>query len=389
MPTHETMSSTNAAQMSTAALLWRILRKSMLPQKLSGAGEMLRVGTLLMPSGGGGEMASEGVQTFVSLLSLYSDAVQSSGALGRFQVMRTGGSSSVRCFPSIFLEAIRRIELFAEMTAGRILGGQDGTFKILLVFEILKALCKIYLCYRGQDIDQRGSKTGFAKSRGFRVRRDHTDLGGAKSLSPASTRALTWWLAGTSVHALRPVVYLASIVILGSNRHARTRWGPWLLSFVLDLVAHCVASRSKHWRKSQIIDSPLRHLEKGKTGEPTSPAASQGAAAPSTLDTPSTESEESSLALIPRKALFQDEALADLRAEALEHNSLETAELGRRKGLLLLYLIRPPAMDVLLKPLIAVLRRILGRVPLVGSVASLLLDLLVSLEHYYSYTSGS
>ena len=95
------------------------------------------------------------------------------------------------------------------------------------------------------------------------------------------------------------------------------------------------------------------------------------------------------MAIIPRKALFQDETSNGIRAEALEHNSLETTELGRRKGLLMLYLIRPPAMDILLKPLIALLRRILSRVPLVGSVANLLLDILVSLEHYYSYTSGS
>jgi hypothetical protein len=358
----------------------------MIPQKLSSAGEMLRVGTLLMPSGGGGEMASEGVQTFVSLLSLYSDAVQSSSALGRFQVMRTGGSSSVRCIPSIFLEAIRRIELLAEMLSGRILGGQDGTFKILFVFEMLKAICKIYLCYRGQDIDQRGMKTGFAKSNAFRVLRD---LGAAKSLSPVTTNSLKWWLAGTTVHALRPVVYLASIVLLGSNRYARTRWGPWLLSLVLDLVAHCIASRAKLGRNFLAIkasDSSLRHLDNSKAMEQSPAAASP---APSTLDTPSSEREESSMAIIPRQALFQDEVSNDIQAEAREHTALETVELGRRKGLLMLYLIRPPAMDVLLKPLIALLRRILSRVPLVGSVANLLLDILVSLEHYYSYTSGS
>jgi hypothetical protein len=341
-----------------------------------------------MPSGGGGEIASEGIQTVVSLLSLYSDSVLSNGALGRFQVMKTGGSCSVRCFSGLCLEALRRIELLAEMLSERLFGG-NGALKVLLMFEIIKAICKIYLCYRGKDVEQKGAKTGLARSSGFRVKRDFLH---PKMLE--SAESLRWWLAGTIFHSLRPVIYLA--VLLKSRGGAnidrrKSCWPPWLLSLILDLIAHFVAAKATELRssgKSIFSDRPTmshatQSTDKGSQSPPTETTA------PDPTGRTASPKDESGIQDLSRTALFQDEEQEELKARIIEHNSLERAELSRRKGLLLLYLLRPPAMDAFLKPLVALLRRVVGRVPLVGSVANLLLDLLVSLEHYYSYSAGS
>ena len=359
---------------SNAGLLWQILRKSMSPQKLSSIGEMLRVGTLLMPAGGGGEIASEGIQTLVAVLSLYSDSVLSGSAFGRFQVIKSGGNSAVRCFSGVFLEAIRRIELLAEMISERIWGGK-GALKMLLFFELIKAICKIYLCYRGKDVDQKGSKTSMARAPGFLVCRDFMGLKASDSFSD-----LRWWLAGSVIHSVRPVIYLLAMIAVGTHNkavHSRTRWTPWLLSLFLDLVAHFVASKASAARDAAKPRGPFGADDSGQ----------QGTGRPH-QQPPAVNDQASGVGDIFRVALFQEEECCDT-SDVSEHNALERAELSRRKGLLLLYLLRPPAMDALLKPMVALLRRIVGRIPLVGSVANLLLDLLVSLEHYYSYSSGS
>jgi hypothetical protein len=64
-------------------------------------------------------------------------------------------------------------------------------------------------------------------------------------------------------------------------------------------------------------------------------------------------------------------------------------EIQRRRGLLLLYLLRPPAFHALLEPLVQLLRRVLARVPVLGSMAGVLLDMLLTLGRYYFYHSGT
>lgn len=303
--------------------------------------------------------------------------------------MKTGGSCSVRCFSGICLEALRRIELLAEMISERLFGG-SGALKVLLFFEIIKCMCKIYLCYRGKDVDQKGPKTGLVRSIGFRVRRDFSRF---KMFDSASADSLKWWFAGSFFHSLRPIVYILALLKTADGSKSRSRWPPWLLSLTLDLLAHFVSSKAIEIRNSRTATSSanpiMSHEESIKEASRTAPLSPCTTMAPDTNIISTTPNEGPIFKDLSRNELFRDEEQEDLRAQVREHNALERTELSRRKGLLLLYLLRPPAMDAFLKPLVAILRRIIGRIPLVGSVANLLLDILVSLEHYYSYSAGS
>jgi hypothetical protein len=366
-----------------------------------------------MPAGGGGEIASEGVQTFLSLLSLYADVIQSkSGPLGRYQVTRKGGTAA-NSLSAICLEATRRIELFVEILAERFVGSR-GTLKLLLTFELIKAICRIYLCFRGKDLDQRGTQTGLARAGGCRIER-------SLAASSENAAALQWWFAGTTVHALRPVFYLAAVMLTGSRQSGYTdsRWAPWIISLLLDWVAHHIASRAAHNRATKPAKpqpaneishpSPLNDPRESSKVSTSLNDTQEGADEEIDLKSPpvppvvspfSPSNDSVSLALckattlgLERQNLFNERDQTDdddkVKSETVGHTSLERMELSRRKGLLLFYLLRPPAMQMFLKPVIAFVRKLLGKIPILGSVVHLLLDILISLEHYYSYSSGS
>lgn len=67
----------------------------------------------------------------------------------------------------------------------------------------------------------------------------------------------------------------------------------------------------------------------------------------------------------------------------------EATELRRRQLNLLLYLVRSPMFDILLRIFVRRIERVLRRIPLVGAPISTSVELLVMLQRFWFYTAGS
>lgn len=78
--------------------------------------------------------------------------------------------------------------------------GKDRTIPILALVELFKAACRVRASSQGHDLVQRGRHTGLIKARSFRAVRD-----------PKGDPRLWWWVAGTAVYSLRPVIYLMTL----------------------------------------------------------------------------------------------------------------------------------------------------------------------------------
>lgn len=98
--------------------------------------DYLRLGTLLMPGGGGSEITSEAIHTFLSLVSLYSDcSVAARGGKVASHKIALRGGLVVSHWAEGCLEGVRRLELLAEMMAERTVGRRKK-FPLLLCLEV-------------------------------------------------------------------------------------------------------------------------------------------------------------------------------------------------------------------------------------------------------------
>lgn len=70
-------------------------------------------------------------------------------------------------------------------------------------------------------------------------------------------------------------------------------------------------------------------------------------------------------------------------------NEAERGEVQRRRLNLLLYLVRSPMFDLVLRLLIRRVERVLRRIPLVGAPIGASIELLVMLQRFWFYTAGS
>lgn len=143
---------------------------------------------------------------------------RSGGALARHTVGQRG-SIVPRCWAETGLEVARRVELLAEMFAERRVG-EANKLPLLLALEMIKAFLKIRMSAAGEDVEQKGRRTGMLRAASFRL--SHR----------GQPRRFRWWLAGAILHSLRPVVYLAALILFGNKS-----WLPFLVSLILDLVA--------------------------------------------------------------------------------------------------------------------------------------------------------
>eukprot|EP00850_Spirogloea_muscicola_P016085 SM000128S26218 [mRNA] locus=s128:106389:108151:- [translate_table: standard] len=138
-------------------------------------------------------------------------------------------------------------------------------------------------------------------------------------------------VAAELLHILRPVVYVLAIRRLG-----RASWRPWLLSLAVDLA---------------------------------------------------------SLALLERAAVTTTAASAPVLPGRLALPGAATSpqkeEVRRRRMLLLLYLFRTPCFDAVARRPLESVERSLKPIPLVGLLAERAMELLLGVQQFYFYTSGS
>lgn len=360
---------------------------------MAGAPQMtdyLRLGTLLMPDNSGSEMTSETVHTALSLISLYtdSDEAERGGAFARYKVEKRGGTA-VRGVSDSMLETMRRIQLLVEMAAERTIGDTKKV-PLLLVIEFIKALCRINNSVKGRDLAARGRRLGLQRSKAM------------QSLVHAMPRAdLAAWAAGSALHALRPLVYLAALM-----RYGAKSWRPWLLSLLVDVAAEVAAGRpvfrAALARKRQ---QEQRALAAESRQEEEAAVVCDYEAAAAVREYEAAEAAGAAKGDATARGLAALNCTANNRAELSPSeggiytsavcggvSDVELAmreEIQRRRGLLLLYLLRPPAFHALLEPLVQLLRRVLARVPVLGSMAGVLLDMLLTLGRYYFYHSGT
>eukprot|EP00960_Hanusia_phi_P069239 767040-Hanusia_phi.AAC.2 len=367
-----------------------------------------------MPDNSGGEVSSEGLHTCVSAISLYSDVIESSrgNALTRSKMLRRSGfvASSKS---EILLEFLRRFELISEMLCDRAVGGQKFIF--LLGIELAKACCKIQNCRKGRDVDHRTKRLGLTRAHRFQLSWSHVD-----------TLRFRWWLAGSTIHALRPILYLALMQKLGSKS-----WIPWVVSFFIDVLSEALSTHPKFVSKHT-----GKNASQQQSSQTCSVAGDSYEVKGVDVENPAHGGDElrttSSQASILNHQTFVEQQertkgtskesknllRRQMRAEAIE--LILQKEIQRRRGLLLLYLFRPPVFQILLVPLvfpqsltllrsfdevlqIKLLHRATSRIPIAGSLlgndgslygcldcaAGVLLDMLMSLGRYYFYTSGT
>ena len=190
--------------------------------------DYLRLGTLLMPDNSGSEMTSEAVHAGLSLMTLLSDfdEAERGGAVARYRIEKRGGTAASGKSESL-LQGMRCVELFLEMAADRTVG-VTRKVPFLLALEFAKALCQISLSMRGRDLPTRGKRLGLQRTQSLLCQRQ-------RQLSTAGQR---FWTAGSVLHALRPLVYLAAM-----HRFGGKSWAPWFLSLLVDLAADVAASR--------------------------------------------------------------------------------------------------------------------------------------------------
>ena len=198
---------------------------------MSGAPQVtdyLRLGTLLMPDNSGSEVTSTCIHAVLSLLSLYTDSAEAArgGAFARYKIERRGGAAAEGASETV-LETVRRLELLMEMVADRMVG-ETRKVPLLFAIEFIKTICRIRLTLRGRDLPGRGRRLGLRRNTSLicLMRRE------------LSRSSLRWWMAGSALHALRPLLYLAAL-----HKYGPKSWKPWLLSLLVDMAAEVTASR--------------------------------------------------------------------------------------------------------------------------------------------------
>ena len=338
----------------------------------------LRLGTLLMPDNSGGEVTSEFVHSTLSIMSLYSDAHEAAcgGAFVHYKIEKRGGAA-VRGMSESLLEGLRRLELLVEMIADRTIG-IERKLPLLMALEFVKAACHISLSLQGRELPARGKRLGFQRTR-FLQWLLHYEL---------SRKSKRRWIVGSVVHALRHLVYLAAIQKFGAKS-----WIPWILSLLVDLAAHSIASNQLPNAKT--LSRGHQHTQPTETEQPNQePLVS----VPTRPDSPVQDSqpaedirvrndedggsEEKRSRIDNEGKLMAWGSVKDVEQEMRE-------EIQRRRVLLLLYLLRPPAFHIFLEPFVRFLQRLLLRVPILGSMFGLILDMLLTLGRYNFYHSGT
>ena len=241
----------------------------------------------------------------------------------------------------VLLEFIRRFELISEMLCDRALANRK--FMLLLIIELAKACCKIQNCRKGREINHRSDSLGLTRAHRFQLSWSHVDI-----------QRFRWWLAGSSIHALRPVVYLALMQKFGNKS-----WIPWITSFFIDALSEALSTHpnflSKQTRKNMshqsfqgctVADNSNKHKYYGTKEMDTScePQSSEA----SELDLQAVVDDETRVEETRRE--MKDLHRLQMRAAAIE--LILQKEIQRRRGLLLLYLFRPPVFQTLLVPLV-------------------------------------
>jgi hypothetical protein len=190
--------------------------------------DYLRLGTLLMPDNSGSEVTSESVHAVLSLVTLFTDSAEAAqgGAFARHKIEKRGGAAAEGTSETV-LETVRRLELLMEMVADRMVG-ETRKVPLLLAIEFIKTICRIRLTLQGRDLPGRGRRLGLRRSISLICLM-------RQQLSRSNLR---WWMAGSILHALRPLLYLAALQKYGSKS-----WAPWLLSLLVDIAAEITASR--------------------------------------------------------------------------------------------------------------------------------------------------
>ena len=154
---------------------------------------------------------------------------------------------------------------------------------------------------------------------------------------------------GEILFIARPLIYVLALRRFSRNGN-RDSWKPWLLSLAVDLMSSYLLRRGSSRCRVAAGEASARLAAAG------APAAARAAAA---------------------------------SAEALDWSRDEAAELRRRRALLALYLLRKPAFDAGVGPLLDGGERVLCRVPLVNLLVSRGADIVRGVTGYYTYTSGS
>lgn len=160
--------------------------------------------------------------------------------------------------------------------------------------------------------------------------------------SSAQAAAARLVITGEVLHILRPLLYVMAL-----RRWGRRSWKPWAISLFLEL-------------------SSARLTAAGATASRR--AAARAARHPAVAGT----------SLQPLYAL-----------QGISWRRDEADELTRRKLLLLYYLARDPFFARFTRPAIERWEKRLGRLPLVGWLASKAAEVIVGAQKYYSYTAAS
>lgn len=162
------------------------------------------------------------------------------------------------------------------------------------------------------------------------------------STAHRQTAAYKLIILGELLHILRPVLYVAAL-----RRWGRRSWKPWSLSLALELGSNRLTAAG----------AAASHK-----------AAIEAARSPAVAGT--------SLA-----ALYGMQGI-QWRREELD-------EITRRKLQLLLGLLRDPFFSRVTGPAVERWEKRLDRVPVIGSISNKIVELLLGIQKYYTYTSGS
>jgi hypothetical protein len=149
-------------------------------------------------------------------------------------------------------------------------------------------------------------------------------------------------ILGELLHILRPVLYVAAL-----RRWGRRSWKPWTLSLAIELGSNRLTAAGA--------------------------AASHRAAADAA-----------------RSPAVAGTALAALYGmQGIQWRREEMDEMTRRKLQLMLGLLRDPFFSRVTGPAVERWEKRLERVPLIGRISNKVVELLMGIQKYYTYTSGS
>jgi peroxin-16 len=229
--------------------------------------------------------------------------------------------------------------------------------------------------------------------------------GAARARGGASGEGARLLLAGELLWALRPLVYVALLTrarASGSRRRGVRAWAPWLASLLVDLVSLLLSAQGVRTRRQALgrargagagaaaarVDAHALNGGAAADGERDAAVAAGRASPP----LPESSSPLPALSALLARAL--DARALDLSGgEAVGARSTVPtewlAELRRRRLLLLLYLLRAPALQAATQPHAERLGRLLHRMPLVGGLVTNAVDLVHACGERHFYTSGS